>query len=133
MGFLFETICKKGFIDWSQSVPDVGGQHCPCPVLVSFVSGLAEKSCPVPVYCPDCVRIFVRFLFVRNLSVSIPSAVWIPSGFSKKSVRCLPVWSVKDEPEVSGLSMSLSADVWSVLEQIGPYQSSSLAALGPEI
>ena len=58
MGFLFETICKKGFIDCSQSVPDVGGQHCPCPVLVSFVSGLAEKSCPVPVYCPDCVRIF---------------------------------------------------------------------------
>ena len=33
---------------------DVGGQHCPCPVLVSFLSWFSVKSCPVSV-CPDSV------------------------------------------------------------------------------
>ena len=53
VGFLFETICKKGFIDWSQSVPDVGGQHCPCPV-----------------YCPDCVRIFLSDVCLSGFCLS---------------------------------------------------------------
>ena len=28
---------------------DVGGQHCPCPVFVSFSSGFSGKSCLVSV------------------------------------------------------------------------------------
>ena len=91
---------------------DVGGQHCPCPVRVSFLSGFSGKSCPVSVRCPDSVRIFcqvsvcpdsacldsvrcpdsvrifrkkaVRCLSVRVLSVLILSAVWILSGFLEK-------------------------------------------------
>ena len=94
------------------SMTDVGGQHCPCPVRVSFLSGFSGKSCPVSVRCPDSVRIFcqvsvcpdsvcldsvrcpdsvrifgkqaVRCLSVRVLSVSILSAVWILSGFLEK-------------------------------------------------
>ena len=71
MGFLFETICKKGFIDWSQSVPDVGDSTvrvlstvrifclmyvCPDFVCLDSVSCLDsvlifEKSCTLPA-CP---------------------------------------------------------------------------------
>ena len=32
---------------------DVGGQHCPCPVRVSFLSGFSGKSCLVSGFCPD--------------------------------------------------------------------------------
>ena len=99
---------------------DVGGQLCPCPVLVSFLSGFSGKSCPVSVRCPDSVRIFcpvsvcpdsvcldfvscldsvrifrknaVRCLSVRIFFVLILSAVRILSGFlNKKAVRCLSV------------------------------------------
>ena len=50
------------------SIPqkDVGGQHCPCPVLVSFFSGFSGKSCPVSVCCPD---------FVCLDSISCPDSV----------------------------------------------------------
>ena len=50
--------------------PDVGGQPCTCPVLVSFLSWFFGKSCLVSVYCPDSVRIFcpdsVCLDFVRS-------------------------------------------------------------------
>ena len=56
--------------------PDVGGQQCPCPVLVSFLSGFPGKSCPVSVCSPESVRIF-PFTFL--------TAVRILSEFYKKS------------------------------------------------
>ena len=89
------------------SQTDVGGQHCPCPVRVSFLPGFSGKSCPVSVCpdsvcldsvrCQDSVRIFrkkaFRCLSVRTLSVSIPSAVRVLSGFLKKTLSavCLSV------------------------------------------
>jgi len=38
--------------------PDVGGQYCPCPILVSFLSRFSGKSYPVSVRCQDYGRIF---------------------------------------------------------------------------
>ena len=35
----------KRYDNWFE--PDVGGQHCPCPVLVSFLSGFSGKSYPI--------------------------------------------------------------------------------------
>ena len=52
------------------------------------------------------------------LSVSIPSAVRILSGFYKKAVPCLSVRLDKDETDLSGLSLSLSADVLTNSDQI---------------
>ena len=69
---------------------DVGGQHCPCPVLVSFLSG---KSCPMSVCCLDSVRCSNS---VRIIEKSYP----------------LSVCPDKDETELSGLSLSLSVDVY---------------------
>ena len=104
---------------------DVGGQLCPCPVLVSFLSGFSGKSCPVSVRCPDSVRIFcpvsvcpdsvcldfvscldsvrifrknaVRCLSVRIFFVSILSAVGILSGFFEKRLSgvCLSGFWIK--------------------------------------
>ena len=37
--------------------PDADGQRCPCPVLVSFLSGFSRNSCTVSVCCPNSVRI----------------------------------------------------------------------------
>ena len=62
------------------SVTDVGGQHCPCPVRVSFLSGFSRKSCPLSVRCLDSVRI---------LSVSILSAVRVLSGFLEKTLSAV--------------------------------------------
>ena len=68
---------------------DLGGHHCPCPVFLSFLSG---------------------FRFQK-----IVSGVYILSGFCpefrKKAARCLPVRSDKEESKLSGLSLSLSAEV----------------------
>ena len=50
----------------SESVPDVDGQHCPCPVRVSFLSGFSWKN-PV-----------------RHLSVSILFRGRTPSGYLEK-------------------------------------------------
>ena len=75
-------------------IPGSGGQHCPCPVLLSFLSGFSGKSCPVSVYCPDSVRII-----------------------EKKAARCLSVRPNKDEIELPGLSLSLSADIC-LIEQL---------------
>ena len=44
----------------SEFLADVGGQHCPCPVLVLFLSGFSGKSSPVSVRCPDAVRIIEK-------------------------------------------------------------------------
>ena len=74
--------------EFSGHGPDVGGQHCQCPVHVPFSSGFSGKWCPVSVCCPYSVRIFV-----------------------KKYVRCLSIRPDKDERELSGLSLYLSADM----------------------
>ena len=121
---------------------DVGGQYCPCPALVSFLSGFSGNSCPVSVCCPESVW----YLSVQILSVSILSAVWILSGilyknavrclsvrifsvsilspiriqsdfYGENAVRCLSVRADKDETELSGLSLSLSADVCPISSQ----------------
>ena len=83
-------------------VADIGGQHCPCPALVSFSSGFSGKSCPVSI-CPDSVSLdFVSCLD----SVRI---------FGKNAVRrCLSVRPDKDETELSRFLVSLSTDVWHV-------------------
>ena len=67
--------------------PDVGGQHCPSPIIVSFLSRFPGKSCPVSVrpdsVCLDSVRcpIFLKnavlSLSVRIFAVSILSGVRI--------------------------------------------------------
>ena len=57
------------------SMTDVGGQHCPCPVRVSFLSGFSGKFWPVSVRCPDSVRIFCQ--------VSV-----CPESVCLDSVRC---------------------------------------------
>ena len=50
-----------------------------------------------------------------DFSVLILSAVRILSRFKKKAVRCLSVRPDKDETELSGLPLHLSADVcWTV-------------------
>ena len=74
-----------GRVARTASEAKVGGQHCPCPVL-------PEKRAR----CLFAVRILSRFC---------------PEF--KKTVRCLFVRPDKDEIELSGLSLSLSADVWS--------------------
>ena len=71
---------------------DVGGQHCPCPVRVLFLSGFSGKSCPVSVCCPDSVRIFCPVSVCPDSvcleSVRCPDSVRI---LRKKAVRCLSV------------------------------------------
>ena len=68
---------------------DVGGQHCPCPVRVLFLSGFSGKSCPVSVWCPDSVQIFCPMSVCPDFfcldSVRCPDL--------KKTVRCLSVRS----------------------------------------
>ena len=59
------------------------GQRCPCPVLVSFLSGFSGKSCTVSLCCPDFlsdVRLY-GFCFSRFCPLC---------GFEKKelSVVC---------------------------------------------
>ena len=79
----FLNLPRQKFFGMSGRKADVGEHHCPCPVLVSFLSGISGKS------CPDSVRIL-----------------------EKKAVRCLSVRSGKGETELAGFSLSLSADVW---------------------
>ena len=84
--------------------------------------------------CP--CRVFVRIFRIivagvcmsaRILSVSILSAVWIlsvvgiRSVFYKKAVRCLSVRPDKDETELSGLSLSLSADVCFMMTNLDTF------------
>ena len=73
----------------------------------------------VYVRCLSHVRIFYRQICpvsVRYLSASILSAVRVLSGFLKKTLRCMSVRPDKDKTELSGLSLSLSADVCYVPE-----------------
>ena len=77
---------------------DVGGQYCPCPALVSFLSGFSGKKCPVSI-CPDSVCLD---------SVRCPDTV---PNFRKNAVRCLFVRPDKDKTELFGLSVSLFTDV----------------------
>ena len=95
----------------SESVPDVGGQHCPSPVRV-FVR-IFQKSCPVSVCldsvpCPDSVRIF-----------------------RKKAFRCLSVRQDNDEKELSGPSTSglcLGPSVFRILDHF--FEENSRYSLG---
>ena len=94
---------------------DVGGQHCPCPVLVSFLSWFSIKSCLVSVCCPDflsgvCLSGFCLSRFCQ-LSRFCPLSGFCPD-YRKKAARCLSVRPDKDETQLSGLSLYLSADVW---------------------
>ena len=65
---------------------DVGGQRCPCPILVSFLSGFPGKSCQVSVCFPESVRIFCQET-VRLDSVRCLDSVRILE--KKLSVACL--------------------------------------------
>ena len=90
---------------------DVGGQHCPCPVLISFLSGFSGKSCPVSVCCPDflssvCLSGFCLPGFY--LSRFSPPTRFCPDFRKKLSVVCL---SGRTRTR-SGISLFLSADVW---------------------
>ena len=81
---------------------DVGGQHCPCPALVSFLSGIAEKKCLLSVWqTVSSYSNSIWYLSVRILSISILSAVrifsvLIPLGLFEK--RC----SLSDSPVGQG-------------------------------
>ena len=68
-----------------------------CP-LSGFCPEFRKKRCPVSV-CPDSVYLD---------SVRCPYSV---RNFRKNAVRCLSVRPDKDKTELSGLSVSLSADV----------------------
>ena len=70
-----------GRVSWTQTSAD-------STLRVSFLSGFSRKSFPVSVCYPDSVRNFV-----------------------KNPVRCLFVRPDRDNTELSGLSLSLSADV----------------------
>ena len=78
-------------------IPDVGGQYCPCPVLVSFLSGFSGKSCPASVSCPDSRNpILSRFLeqmlsgvCLSDFFASILSADRILSGFLEKRLSAV--------------------------------------------
>ena len=78
--------------------PNFPDRSVRCLSAVRILSEILLKWCPMSV-CPD-------------FSVSILSAVRILSGFKKKAVRCLSVRPDKDKKELSGLSLSLSVDVW---------------------
>ena len=83
---------KLGTNKESRFQTDVGGQHCPCPVRVSFLSGFSGKSCPVSVRCPDSVRIFCQVSVCPDSVcldyVSCPDSVQI---FRQNAVLCLSV------------------------------------------
>ena len=107
---LFFLISLK-FEEWDRTIinfvffeADVGGQHCPCPVRVSFLSGFSGKFCPVSVRCPDSVRIFCQVSVCPESvcldSVRCPDSVRI---FRKKAVRC---------PSVRVFSVSILSGVW---------------------
>ena len=63
---------------------DVGGQHCLCPVLVSFLSGFSGKSWPVSICCPD----FLSGVCLSGLCLSQFSPL---SGFCPDYRKKLPV------------------------------------------
>ena len=69
-----------------------------------------SRLCPVSVCCLESVRIICPISFC--LEEFCP-----PSGFKKnKAVRWLSVRSDKDETELSGVSLSSSANVWYQIE-----------------
>ena len=76
-----------------------------CP-LSGFCPDFRKKDCPMS-FCPD---------FVCLDSVRCPDFV---RNFRKNAVRCLSVRPDKDETELSGFSVSLSADVCLVTWLIG--------------
>ena len=97
-----------------------------CPVSVRYpdsvrilcpVSVCPDSVCLDSVRCQDSVRIFRKKSFPVSVcpdsvcldSVRCPDFVRISQ---KNSVRCLSVRPDKDKTELSGLSLSLSADVW---------------------
>ena len=96
MNFLFIRVNKNTFLKkmvWS----DVGGQHCPCPVLVSFLSGFFGKSCPVSICCPDflpgiCLSRFCQLsAFCPDYKKSCPLSVR-PAGQGRdRAVRTFTV------------------------------------------
>ena len=75
---------------------DVGGQHCPCLVFERIFRNILSGVCLTEFF----------------LSRFYPLSGFCPD-FRKKSVRCLSVRPDKDKTELSGLSLSLSADVCS--------------------
>ena len=77
---------------------DVGGQHCPCHVLVSFQSGFPGKSCPMSVCCPYFLSGACLFGFCLTRFYQLSGFC---QDFAKKAVRCLSVRSDKDETEVN--------------------------------
>jgi len=74
----------------SEYESDVGGQHCPCPVLVSFLSGFSGISCPLSVCCPDFCKKDCPMSFCSDFVcldyVRCPDSV---RNFRKNAVRCL--------------------------------------------
>ena len=79
-----------------------------CPVS-GFCPDFQKKNFPVPV-CPDSVCLD---------SVRCPDFVRISR---KNTVRCLSVRPGKDKTELSGLSLSLSADVCTGGSTFGPVK-----------
>ena len=73
---------------------------CPCLVFARIFRKILSGVCPVSGFCPDSVCLD---------SVRCQDSVRI---FRKKAFRCLSVRPDKDKTELSGLSLSLSADVW---------------------
>ena len=70
-----------------------------------------RRSTALSVSCPCLVPVSVCPDFSGFDSVCCPESGFRPD-FRKKNVLCLSVRPDKDETEISGLSVSLSADVW---------------------
>ena len=91
---------------------DVSRQHCPCLPFVrifrKFVSGFRPDFLP-----GICLSGFCLSRFCDIISVCCPGFVRI---LEKKDIWCLSVRLDKDEAELSGLSLSLSADVCHTIE-----------------
>ena len=75
-------------------------------IFLTDLSGV----CPVSGFCPDSLSGVCLSGFC--LSRFCPVSGFCPD-FQKNSVRCLSVRPDKDKTELPGLSLSLSADVWS--------------------
>ena len=61
---IFSEKTKIENVDMDCPQTEVGGQHFPCPVIASFLSGCSGKSFSMTVRCPD---------FRKNLSVVYPA------------------------------------------------------------
>ena len=103
------------------NITDVGGQHCPCPVFVSFLSGFSENR----VWCLPAVRIFCPVSACLD-SVSCHDSVWT---LRRNTVRCLSVRPDKDETELSELSLSLSTNALFFTNDLFAYDSENFPNL----